>query len=68
MKEVIKFSKGMKIMSLLHFLTMSAGWWLSPVARDHPEMGQEWNDKKSFLFLIFPYLGMLEKQCPSSSS
>jgi hypothetical protein len=49
------------------YLTMKCRWWLSPVARDRPELRQEWNDTKSFLFLIFPYLGMLEKQYPSSS-
>jgi hypothetical protein len=46
------------------FLIMKCRWWLSPVARDRPEKRQEWNDKKSFLVLIFPYLGMLEKTIP----
>jgi len=49
------------------FLTMKCRWWLSPVARDRPGTRQERNDKKIFLFLIFPYLGKLEKQYPSSS-
>jgi hypothetical protein len=41
------------------FLTMKFRWWLSPVARDRPEKRQEWNNKKSFLYLTLTYLASL---------